>query len=97
MVGLLLAAAGCGGSGSIVGKWADSGGAVWEFTEDGEVLMGEGAAGGVAFTYTVEGGRLSVSALGNEVIAAQFTVEGDTLKLTNPDAPGQVETMKRVR
>jgi hypothetical protein len=35
--------------------------------------------------------------MGTEFLTAKFAVDGDTLRLTNPAAPGEVETMKRVK
>ncbi len=92
----VLVATGCGSAG-LVGKWADSTGTTWEFTSDGRMVSSDAQMAGVKVTYTIEGDVLTVKAMGTEFLTAKFAVDGDTLRLTNPDAPGEVETMRRVK
>ena len=92
----VLAAAGCGRSES-GGQWADDSGATWEFTSDGRMLSSDAQLAGAKVTYTIEGDVLTVSAMGTEFLTAKFAVDGDTLRLTNPAAPSEVETMRRVK
>ena len=96
VIGLMLVALGCGDKPGLVGKW-DSDGDVWEFTSEGTVLGIPDVPEGVEVTYVVVGDVLTIRALGQEIISAKFSVEGDTLKLINPDDPTQIETAKRVK
>ena len=96
VIGLMLVALGCGDKPGLVGKWEFEG-MVWEFTSEGTVLGISDVPQGVEVTYVVEGDVLTLSALGQEVISAKFEVDGDTLKLINPDDPSEIETAKRVK
>jgi hypothetical protein len=96
VIGLMLVALGCGDKPGLVGKWA-LGGDVWEFTSEGTVLGISDVPAGVEVTYVVEGDVLTISALGQEVLSAKFSVEGDTLELINPEDPSEVETARRVK
>lgn len=93
---LTITLAGCGAD-TLVGKWTDNTGAIWEFTEDGRVITGTPMPPGVGVTYTAEDGVLTMSAPGREPFVALFEVDGDTLRLTNPDDNDEVETMRRAK
>lgn len=96
VIGLMLVALGCGDKPGLVGKW-ELEGMIWEFTADGKVLGIPDVPQDVEVTYVLQGDLITMSAMGQEAFSAKFAVDGDTLKLINPEDPDEVETAHRVK
>jgi hypothetical protein len=96
VIALTLAVSGCSKA-SLVGKWNDPQDDVTiELKADGTVVSDQFPAG-APVTYKAEGGKLTITAAGQEVIsAAPYTLDGDTLTLTDP-ASGEKGTLNRVK
>ncbi|MBQ9988783.1 MAG: hypothetical protein IJP30_03510 [Clostridia bacterium] len=96
---ILACLTGCFGkkSKTIIGSWEhDSLGAVYEFTEDGQVIVTLVGQNPMYGTYTLENetGTVVLSVNGMDQ-AATYSISGQKLLLTSPDSGAQV-TMTRV-
>lgn len=79
---VLLAFAGCSSSGDIVGTWVDMDGAVWEFQEDGVLLLNADSDDPTTISYQVSGKNVSIgSGTGSDFTEySKFEIDGNELK-----------------
>lgn len=101
LIGLLvLAVAGCSKNSVLVGKWqGDESSDIAEFHADGTFTMGGDKDMKGTFSFNGETLELKLDGdVGKMIgkISARVKVEGDVMKITDPDN-GKVETMKRVK
>jgi hypothetical protein len=90
-----MAATGCGGKATIVGKWQDPADqSITEFTSDGKVVAS--SLEGMEATYTDVDGKVTVTALGQTVITFTYTIDGDTMTATDP-VSGEKTELTRVK
>jgi hypothetical protein len=95
LVALMAAVVGGCGKASLVGKWANSDNSVtMEFKSDGTVSSPLFA--GATPDYKAENGKLIITVAGVEAANVPYTLNGDTLTITDPDT-GETDTLMRVK
>jgi hypothetical protein len=93
---LVTPAVPAGTGGSLLGKWHNATtGETLEFRADGTVLGTAGDQAGLMVTYTTEGNVLTIDAAGGLLTSVYYSVDGDTLTLTDP-VTGEPGTLKRI-
>jgi hypothetical protein len=98
VIGVVLAFSGCGGKAGLVGKWhSQHTGEKLEFTAGGKMIVtADDQEGSLEFAYRVDGANITVSLDGTEMGTMPWSIDGDVLTMSDPDA-GEPVTYDRAK